>query len=445
MSEQFITDRIYCTADTHVIVQYPNGNFHNTSYTNIGDAGGEQAVGLFAFGSGTDIPANARIVWARMYFVIDYASENNVYTFTVRPCSDGWTETGVTYGTLPSTSDVADVVSIGNSARYIDVTNTFNSWRSGTYSMSDGLYVTCPDRSSRKRLRPRGSYAVDERPYLQVCYTFPTGTPTTDDGEYTLGDTVNVTVTPAQSGDTHTLTYKIGATVLAAHTGISVSDSYATDISLANYITSSAIGTLTVECETYRGGVSQGTETVAAALNVPVSIVPTISSVTVAEGADSFPSELSGIFAQGKSKLFVTISAAGAYGATIAAYSTVTPMGAYAGSACTTDTVTQSGAVPLAVTVTDSRGRTAAYSTSVSVEAYAAPRIGRFSVMRCLQSGAWDRSGTYASAVITASASPIADANVFSARVRYRAVGASVWTDSDNISPTNYAYKGQEL
>jgi len=44
MSEQFLTDKLYCTSDTHVLVRYPTQNFHSADYTNIGKAGSEQAI-----------------------------------------------------------------------------------------------------------------------------------------------------------------------------------------------------------------------------------------------------------------------------------------------------------------------------------------------------------------------------------------------------------------
>lgn len=427
---QHTTSRLYCTKDTHVLVRYPTQNFHNEEYTNIGKAGSEQAVGLFAFNTSHGISSGAKIISAKMYFSIDYASNNNTYTFVVRPCAGSWTETGVTYNTLPSTSDTSDTVSIGNSTTSIDITNTFNAWFTGKYAMANGLYITSATEDSRKRLRPKGYATEDLRPYLQITWEDPISIPVADKTTYALGETLRISIQGAGSGRTHTLTYKIGEDVVRTVTDVGASDSYALPLDLANYITTSTSATMTIVCETFMDGTSQGTASTTAGITVPESVKPTISSVTAAETVSNWPSTLSGKWVQGVSKPQLTITASGAYGSSIARYSTTLNNQTVQGAAPKFGQLSASGNLVATTTVTDTRGRTATYSLTLTVLAYAPPQISGFQISRCDESGNYQDSGTYARISAVVSISSLEGLNTFWARPDYKANGSASWITS---------------
>lgn len=427
---QHTTSRLYCTKDTHVLVRYPTQNFHNEEYTNIGKAGSEQAVGLFAFNTSHGISSGAKIISAKMYFSIDYASNSNTYTFVVRPCAGSWTETGVTYNTLPSTSDTSDTVSIGNSTTSIDITNTFNAWFTGKYAMANGLYITSATEDSRKRLRPKGYATEDLRPYLQITWEDPISIPVADKTTYALGETLRISIQGAGSGRTHTLTYKIGEDVVRTVTDVGASDSYALPLDLANYITTSTSATMTIVCETFMDGTSQGTASTTAGITVPESVKPTISSVTAAETVSGWPSTLSGKWVQGVSKPQLTITASGAYGSSIARYSTTLNNQTVQGAAPKFGQLSASGNLVATTTVTDTRGRTATYSLTLTVLAYAPPQISGFQISRCDESGNYQDSGTYARISAVVSISSLEGLNTFWARPDYKANGSTSWITS---------------
>lgn len=427
---QHTTSRLYCTKDTHVLVRYPTQNFHNKEYTNIGKAGSEQAVGLFAFNTSHGISSGAKIISAKMYFSIDYASNNSTYTFVVRPCAGSWTETGVTYNTLPSTSDTSDTVSIGNSTTSIDITNTFTAWFTGKYAMANGLYITSATEDSRKRLRPRGYATEDLRPYLQITWEDPISIPVADKSAYALGETLRISIQGAGSGRTHTLTYKIGEDVVRTVTDVGASDSYALPLDLANYITTSTSATMTIVCETFINGTSQGTASTTAGITVPESVKPTISSVTAAETVSGWPSTLSGKWVQGVSKPQLTITASGAYGSSIARYSTTLNNQTVQGAAPKFGQLSASGNLVATTTVTDTRGRTATYSLALTVLAYSPPQISGFQISRCDESGNYQDSGTYARISAVVSISSLEGLNTFWARPDYKANGSASWITS---------------
>lgn len=427
---QHTTSRLYCTKDTHVLVRYPTQNFHNEEYTNIGKAGSEQAVGLFAFNTSHGISSGAKIISAKMYFSIDYASNSNTYTFVVRPCAGSWTETGVTYNTLPSTSDTSDTVSIGNSTTSIDITNTFSAWFTGKYAMANGLYITSATEDSRKRLRPKGYATEDLRPYLQITWEDPISIPVADKTTYALGETLRISIQGAGSGRTHTLTYKIGEDVVRTVTDVGASDSYALPLDLANYITTSTSATMTIVCETFMDGTSQGTASATAGITVPESVKPTISSVTAAETVSGWPSTLSGKWVQGVSKPQLTITASGAYGSSIARYSTTLNNQTVQGAAPKFGQLSASGNLVATTTVTDTRGRTATYSLTLTVLAYSPPQISGFQISRCDESGNYQDSGTYARISAVVSISSLEGLNTFWARPDYKPNGSASWITS---------------
>lgn len=424
---------------------YPTQNFHSADYTNMGVAGGQQNTALLAFDTNHGITAGARILSAKLHFAIKYASDTGTYTYTVRPCGGSWTETGVTWNTIPTTGDVSDTASISNSTRAVDITNTFKAWFAGTYAMANGLYITCATASSRKQIYPRGYTTEDYRPYLVIEWEDPISVPVPEKSAYALGETLNLSMQGAGSDRTHNITYKIGGTTVRTATGVGASDAYALPLDLASNIVSATSATMTIICETIIGGTSQGTASTSVSVSVPGSVVPTISSIEIAETAAGWPSTLAGKWVQNASKPKITISAAGAYGSTIKSYSAQIGNASASGNPAQFGALTQAGTLGVSVKVVDSRGRSASYSANISVAAYTPPSVAAFQATRCNSEGAADDSGLYLRIAANASASSLDGLNTLACKVQYRQTGNTVWQDSDSLAVSNLAVNAVQV
>lgn len=442
---QHTTARLYCTKDTHVSKSYPTQNFHNAEYTNMGVAGGQQNTALLAFDTNHGITSGARILSAKLHFAIKYASDTGTYTYTVRPCGGSWTETGVTWNTIPTTGDVSDTASISNSTRSVDITNTFKAWFAGAYAMANGLYITCATASSRKQIYPRGYTTEDYRPYLVIEWEDPISVPVPEKSAYVLGETLNLSMQGAGSDRTHNITYKIGGTTVRTATGVGASDAYALPLDLASNIVSATSATMTIICETIIGGTSQGTASTSVSVSVPGSVVPTISGVEIAETAAGWHSALAGKLVQNASKPKITISAAGAYGSTIKSYSAQIGNASASGNPAQFGALTQAGTLAVSVKVVDSRGRSASYSANISVAAYTPPSVAAFQATRCNSEGTADDSGLYLRIAANASASSLDGLNTLACKVQYRQTGNTVWQDSDSLAVSNLAVNAVQV
>lgn len=237
---------------------------------------------------------------------------------------------------------------------------------------------------------------------------------------------VTVNINRAASSFTHTVVFSFGS-YSKTTTGVGTSTSYAIPTSWLNAIPKATSGTAKVTVTTYSGSTKIGS---AASKNVtitvPASVVPTISSVAVADTTTH--QTTFGNMVQSKSKPKFTITAAGALGSTITAYKTVFQGKTFSGATPTAGVITGSGSVSAKITVTDSRGRTASTTKTWTVIAYTAPKIISFQGFRCLADGTENYEGTHLSAAINFSISPLSEKNSASYTLEYKLQSATTWT-----------------
>ena len=213
----------------------------------------------------------------------------------------------------------------------------------------------------------------------------------------TIGSTqITVSISRASSSFTHKVYYSCGSNHnWQANSGneSATSVSWTPSISDCNYYPNSTSGTATIKVDTYSGSTWIGTASKTLTLNVPSSVVPSISSVSVTENGGS---EISGVFVKGKSKANVSISASGAYSSTISSYSTtITGLSTKSGSSFTSDTLNTAGTITFTTTVKDSRGRSASKSATITVYDYFTPSF-TIKAERCTSDGTIDEvNGTY--------------------------------------------------
>ena len=248
-------------------------------------------------------------------------------------------------------------------------------------------------------------------------------------------NTCTVAITRAASSFTHTVVFSFG-TYSKTTTGVGTSTSYAIPTNWLIAIPNATSGTAKVTVTTYSGSTKIGSAVSKNfTLTVPASVVPTISSVAVADTTNHLATF--GNMVQSKSKAKFTITAAGALSSTIKTYKTVFESKTYTGATPTTSTITKSGTASAVITVTDSRGRTATYTKTWTVVAYAAPKITSFTVARCLADGTENYEGTFVKAAFNFSIASVNSKNANTYVIEYKPQSGTTWTALTN--GTGYA------
>lgn len=243
----------------------------------------------------------------------------------------------------------------------------------------------------------------------------------------TGSNSVTVNIGRKSSSFTHTVVFSFG-TYSKTTTGVGTSTSYAIPQSWLNAIPNATSGTAKVTVTTYSGSTKIGSAVSKNfAVTVPSTVVPTISSVAVAD-TETAVYNYFGNMVQNKSKPKFTITAAGALGSTIKAYKTVFEGKTYTGATPTASVITGSGSRSATITVTDSRGRTATATKTWTVVAYGVPKIVAFQGFRSLANGTESYEGAYLTAAVNYSVSPVNNKNTASYTVEYKPKSGSTWT-----------------
>ena len=251
---------------------------------------------------------------------------------------------------------------------------------------------------------------------------------------FTLGDNIYVNITRASTSFTHKVYFVVGSSgnqTLSNSATTSANGSLA--LSLANYIPTTS-STATMYVETYNNGVLIGSSSQTFTINVPSSVVPTISSITTSDTQGRL--SVFGAYVQGKSTLRIQTSASGVYGSNIQSYAVQIKNGStvlqtLSGSDVSLANISYTGNLTVSVTVTDSRGRTATSTASVTVLAYSNPQINTFTITRN------NNTPTNVSVAINASIIALNNHNTKSFTLKYKKTSASSWT-TVTLSNTNY-------
>lgn len=253
-----------------------------------------------------------------------------------------------------------------------------------------------------------------------------------------LGDSVVVTAVPATNTFSHKLYYQIGNAEKVNITDLpagTTSYSWTVPEGIADSFTASTSGTVSVVCETYSGTSLIGTRSVNMTATVPDNMVPTITSVTVAEAVAGLSAQF-GCYVQNKSALRIQTSAAGVHGSTIDSVAVNVGGTAYSGVDVTTGSLGMAGSAIVTVTVTDSRGRTTTSTTTITVVTYTAPTITTANAIRCDVNGTPDEDGTNIKFTYRFDVAPVSNRNTKTFKIQYK--NGNTWTDLYTAS----AYSG---
>jgi hypothetical protein len=225
-------------------------------------------------------------------------------------------------------------------------------------------------------------FSSSSQSYSQALTTIPRATtPTLSASSVNMGSSITINMARASGSFDHTLTYKFGSATGTIGSDLGTSKAWTVPLSLASQIPNGTSGTCTITCKTYNGSTLIGTKTASFTAKVPSSVVPSISAQTISEAESGLAAQF-GAYVQNESKAKVAITAAGSYSSTIKTYKTTVAGKSYTGSTITSGVLTSSGSVTISTTVTDSRGRTATKSSTITVQAYTAPKITKFSATR---------------------------------------------------------------
>lgn len=272
---------------------------------------------------------------------------------------------------------------------------------------------------------------------------------TFSDSSMDAGTAVTIDTNRASSSFTHTITYKFGSATgqIGATKFTSATVSWTPSTGLLSQIPNTTSGTGTITTNTYSGSTLIGTTTTGFTLKVPASALPTFSNITSSETTPNVATDI-GKFVQNVSKLLLTMTgAAGIYGSTPKTYKITTGSQTINAVSGTTGPITQSGSVTITGTVTDSRGRSYSKNVTVTVLAYAPPKItsSAFSVQRALSSGVVDDNGTYIRANLNISVSDLTNGtqrNTMTYKISTRLRGTLPWTAATPVVPGGISYVG---
>lgn len=238
---------------------------------------------------------------------------------------------------------------------------------------------------------------------------------------------VTVEISRKSSSFTHTVVFSFGS-YSKTTTGVGTSTSYAIPQSWLNAIPNATSGTAKVTVTTYSGSTKIGSAVSKNfTLTVPASVVPSVSSVSLAEAVSGLAAQFGG-YVQNKSKIAVSVAGSGVLSSTIKSYKVTIQGTNYSKASFTSNVLSKSGTSTVTIAVTDSRGRSASVTRSITVLAYSAPKITSFQGFRCLADGTENYEGTYLNAAVNFAVSSVGEKNTASYSVEYRQKDADTWT-----------------
>ena len=260
-------------------------------------------------------------------------------------------------------------------------------------------------------------------------------------GSVTLGSAATISIAPASSSFRHTFRAQFGSraqtTIVSLTSATSIS--WTPSLAEANAAPNATTVAGTLYCDTYSGSTLLGTCAISVSAAIPATVTPTLT-YSMAEAVSGIASRF-GAYIQGNSKLAVTISPSGAYGSTISSVTTTVNGTTYTTTSFTTAALTGSGSQTMRIVVKDSRNRTATYTVSYSVTAYAAPNLTNVSIYRCNSNGAASHTGAYMSVTLTGQITSLSNLNTASFTVGYKLKTASSYTNT-TLNVSGYTVNG---
>lgn len=278
-----------------------------------------------------------------------------------------------------------------------------------------------------------------------VLDNIPRASSLTFPASMTMGAEYSLSIESASDGFSHDIVLTWGGNYHYIAQMVRGSVLWTPGIDLASIIPSAISGSGTLTIHTFSGFAANpndrtliGSRHYPVILLVPDSVRPSITGVSISEAVSGLAAKF-GAYVQNKSKLAVSIAAAGSYGSTIQSYATTIQSRSYAGASFTSDVLTASGTINLTVTVTDSRGRTASTTASVSVTAYSPPQITSLNAWRIDASGNQTDDGERMALQLAYAVASVGGKNDRTLTVKYRQGSSGTFeTISSGTAETSY-------
>lgn len=241
-----------------------------------------------------------------------------------------------------------------------------------------------------------------------------------------MGSAITVYSNRKSTSFTHYLYYSIGNGWQRITTGIGDSYSWTVPLSLASSIPSATSRSVSLLLETYSGSTFIGSTSTSFTANVPSSIVPSVSGISVVDN-NGYVSEFGG-YVQSKSVPKITVNASASY-SSISQYKVSFQGNSYISTSnvITLGAISQPGSLNITVTVTDARGRTASKTVSITGLAYTAPSLS-ISAIRCNSDGIANDEGAYMKVSCMAEIAPIDNKNSKAVTLKYKKKTITDWT-----------------
>ena len=338
---------------------------------------------------------------------------------------------------------------------------TYSNFMNGDHRIASG-YLDIPHNSDGSKTFSVSAftgwlYLDHNYSASEASYTLPSiaraSSLTASNG--TLGVSQTLKINRKSTSFRHILRRTVGSSdtnVLIGKSQNVVSYDWEPSLSWASYNKSGNKISCKLELETYTSSSASspiGTVSKNITLTIPENSYtkPTVSIAVAPKNPSSFPSALSSLYIQGKSKAKVTCTASPKYNATISEYTvsagTLSKKGS--SSALTTDYLQTAGSIPVTAKVKDSRGfygKTAA-ATNITVLPYSKPTIapvdGQSKIIceRSDANGASSRSGTYLRIRAKAVYSSLDSKNTCKMQYRYKIESGASWSAWFDLTSAN--------
>ena len=338
---------------------------------------------------------------------------------------------------------------------------TYSNFKNGDHKIASG-YLDIPHNSDGSKTFSVSAftgwlYSDHNYSASEASYTLPSiaraSSLTASNG--TLGVSQTLKINRKSTSFRHILRRTVDSSdtnVLIGKSQNVVSYDWEPSLSWASYNKSGNKISCKLELETYTSSSASspiGTVSKNITLTIPENsdTKPTVSIAVAPVNPSSFPSALSSLYIQGKSKAKVTCTASPKYNATISEYTvsagTLSKKGSSA--AQTTDYLQTAGSIPVTAKVKDSRGfygKTAA-ATNITVLPYSKPTIvpvdGQSKIIceRSDANGASSRSGTYLRIRAKAVYSSLDSKNTCKMQYRYKIESGASWSAWFDLTSAN--------
>ena len=261
-----------------------------------------------------------------------------------------------------------------------------------------------------------------EQSYSQTLTTIPRKS-TLSASSGTLGTAQTLSVTRQDDSFTHTITYACGSSSGTVCTkSSSTSISWTPPVSLSSENTTGTTVSVNLTITTYSGSTSIGSNTKTINCAIPDSVKPTVS-ISVSDPTGNFSAF--GAYVQSRSKMSIVLTETGAQGSTIKSRKITADGNSYTDATVTTGVISSTGGLVINATVTDTRGRTGTASVTISVLAYASPKVTAISAKRSDATGAASSSGAYLCVIFDSTVTALNNKNSAAYTVQYKKSGVT--------------------